>query len=95
MGFNSVLPGCIAACLSWSCGRVCGGAHIYSFLLTHCHLSPAPVPAISLMFYRDDTPHVPNERLGEATVLAIVERLTNLIKVVFPGRTHCLIGGVP
>lgn len=47
------------------------------------------------MFYRDDTPHVPNERLGEATVLAIVERLTNLIKEVFPGRTHCLIGGVP
>ncbi|XP_031234800.1 acid sphingomyelinase-like phosphodiesterase 3b [Mastomys coucha] len=32
----------------------------------------------------DDTPHVPNERLGEATVLAIVERLTNLIKAVFP-----------
>ncbi|XP_070260600.1 acid sphingomyelinase-like phosphodiesterase 3b isoform X1 [Myotis yumanensis] len=32
----------------------------------------------------DDTPHVPNERLGEAAVLKIVERLTNLIREVFP-----------
>ncbi|XP_021499774.1 acid sphingomyelinase-like phosphodiesterase 3b isoform X2 [Meriones unguiculatus] len=32
----------------------------------------------------DDTPHVPNESLGEAAVLAIVERLTNLLREVFP-----------
>ncbi|XP_036304261.1 acid sphingomyelinase-like phosphodiesterase 3b [Pipistrellus kuhlii] len=32
----------------------------------------------------DDTPHVPNERLGEAKVLEIVERLTKLIREVFP-----------
>nr|KAF6380400.1 sphingomyelin phosphodiesterase acid like 3B [Myotis myotis] len=32
----------------------------------------------------DDTPHVPNERLGEAAVLKIVGRLTNLIREVFP-----------
>ncbi|VCW98451.1 unnamed protein product, partial [Gulo gulo] len=32
----------------------------------------------------DDTPHVPNERLGETAVLGIVERLTRLIREVFP-----------
>ncbi|XP_029801725.1 acid sphingomyelinase-like phosphodiesterase 3b [Suricata suricatta] len=32
----------------------------------------------------DDTPHVPNERLGEAAVLGIVARLTRLIREVFP-----------
>lgn len=50
---------------------------------------------VSLVFYRDDTPHVPNEQLGEAAVVAIVERLTNLIREVFPGRTHCLVVSVP
>lgn len=51
--------------------------------------------SVSLVFYRDDTPHVPNEQLGEAAVVAIVERLTNLIREVFPGRTHCLVVSVP
>nr|XP_034359060.1 acid sphingomyelinase-like phosphodiesterase 3b [Arvicanthis niloticus] len=37
-----------------------------------------------ILWTGDDTPHVPNERLGEAAVLSIVERLTNLIKEVFP-----------
>ena len=69
--------------------------HVYSLLLTHCRLSPGPAPTVSLMFYRDDTPHVPNEKLGEAAVLAIVERLTNLVKEVFPGRAPCLIASVP
>ncbi|XP_008064713.1 acid sphingomyelinase-like phosphodiesterase 3b [Carlito syrichta] len=32
----------------------------------------------------DDTPHVPDERLGEAAVLDIVRRLTELIREVFP-----------
>lgn len=50
---------------------------------------------VSLVFYRDDTPHVPNEQLGEAAVVAIVERLTNLIREAFPGRTHCLVVSVP
>ncbi|KAF6345681.1 sphingomyelin phosphodiesterase acid like 3B [Rhinolophus ferrumequinum] len=37
-----------------------------------------------ILWTGDDTPHVPNERLGEAAVLAIVERLTKLIREVFP-----------
>ncbi|NXL00310.1 ASM3B phosphodiesterase, partial [Mesembrinibis cayennensis] len=32
----------------------------------------------------DDTPHVPNEKLGEEKVLHIVENLTSLIKETFP-----------
>ncbi|XP_004603773.2 acid sphingomyelinase-like phosphodiesterase 3b [Sorex araneus] len=38
-----------------------------------------------ILWTGDDTPHVPNEQLGEEAVLAIVERLTNLIREVFPG----------
>ncbi|XP_027482210.1 acid sphingomyelinase-like phosphodiesterase 3b isoform X1 [Zalophus californianus] len=37
-----------------------------------------------ILWTGDDTPHVPNERLGEAAVLGIVERLTGLIREVFP-----------
>ncbi|XP_042636210.1 acid sphingomyelinase-like phosphodiesterase 3b [Orycteropus afer afer] len=37
-----------------------------------------------ILWTGDDTPHVPNEKLGEAAVLEIVERLTNLIREVFP-----------
>lgn len=37
-----------------------------------------------ILWTGDDTPHVPNERLGEAAVLAIVKRLTSLIREVFP-----------
>ncbi|XP_063810636.1 acid sphingomyelinase-like phosphodiesterase 3b isoform X2 [Pseudophryne corroboree] len=37
-----------------------------------------------MSFCRDDTPHVPNEQLGEKAVLEIVEWLTNLIMHVFP-----------
>ncbi|NXW63043.1 ASM3B phosphodiesterase, partial [Eurystomus gularis] len=33
----------------------------------------------------DDTPHVPNEMLGEEKVLHIIENLTSLIKETFPG----------
>ncbi|NXJ85061.1 ASM3B phosphodiesterase, partial [Trogon melanurus] len=33
----------------------------------------------------DDTPHVPNEKLGEEKVLHIIENLTSLIKDTFPG----------
>ncbi|XP_047454340.1 acid sphingomyelinase-like phosphodiesterase 3b [Mugil cephalus] len=33
----------------------------------------------------DDTPHVPNEDLGEEAVLSIVGNLTHIIKAVFPG----------
>ncbi|CAM9787853.1 unnamed protein product [Bubo scandiacus] len=32
----------------------------------------------------DDTPHVPNEKLGEEKVLHIIENLTSLIKEAFP-----------
>ncbi|NXY87109.1 ASM3B phosphodiesterase, partial [Alcedo cyanopectus] len=32
----------------------------------------------------DDTPHVPNEKLGEEKVLYIIENLTSLIKETFP-----------
>ncbi|KAK2490388.1 hypothetical protein MC885_011020 [Smutsia gigantea] len=37
-----------------------------------------------ILWTGDDTPHVADERLGEAAVLAIVERLTKLIREVFP-----------
>ncbi|KAM6239682.1 acid sphingomyelinase-like phosphodiesterase 3b [Porphyrio hochstetteri] len=33
----------------------------------------------------DDTPHVPNEKLGEEKVLHIIENLTSLISETFPG----------
>lgn len=36
------------------------------------------------MFHRDDTPHVPNEDLGEEAVLSIVGNLTSIIKALFP-----------
>uniref|UniRef100_A0A8C8X1B9 Sphingomyelin phosphodiesterase acid like 3B n=1 Tax=Panthera leo TaxID=9689 RepID=A0A8C8X1B9_PANLE len=41
-----------------------------------------------ILWTGDDTPHVPNERLGEAAVLAIVDRLTRLIREVFPGAFY-------
>ncbi|XP_054547154.1 acid sphingomyelinase-like phosphodiesterase 3b, partial [Talpa occidentalis] len=37
-----------------------------------------------ILWTGDDTPHVPDENLGEAVVLGIVERLTRLIREVFP-----------
>ncbi|XP_057355875.1 acid sphingomyelinase-like phosphodiesterase 3b isoform X2 [Manis pentadactyla] len=37
-----------------------------------------------ILWTGDDTPHVADERLGEEAVLAIVERLTKLIREVFP-----------
>lgn len=39
-----------------------------------------------VVFCSDDTPHVPDEKLGEAAVLEIVERLTSLIREAFPGE---------
>uniref|UniRef100_A0A8C8ZL43 Sphingomyelin phosphodiesterase acid like 3B n=1 Tax=Prolemur simus TaxID=1328070 RepID=A0A8C8ZL43_PROSS len=41
-----------------------------------------------ILWTGDDTPHVPNERLGEAAVLEIVGRLTKLIREVFPGAFY-------
>uniref|UniRef100_A0A665SWS5 Acid sphingomyelinase-like phosphodiesterase n=1 Tax=Echeneis naucrates TaxID=173247 RepID=A0A665SWS5_ECHNA len=35
--------------------------------------------------YKDDTPHIPNEDLGENAVLSIVGNLTHIIQQVFPG----------
>lgn len=32
----------------------------------------------------DDTPHVPNEDLGEQSVLSIISNLTYIIRQVFP-----------
>ncbi|XP_062996855.1 acid sphingomyelinase-like phosphodiesterase 3b [Elgaria multicarinata webbii] len=37
-----------------------------------------------ILWTGDDTPHVSDEKLGEETVLGIIEKLTNLIKHVFP-----------
>ncbi|XP_072465645.1 acid sphingomyelinase-like phosphodiesterase 3b isoform X2 [Notamacropus eugenii] len=37
-----------------------------------------------ILWTGDDTPHVPNEKLGEEAVLNIVKRLTELIQLVFP-----------
>ncbi|XP_060480725.1 acid sphingomyelinase-like phosphodiesterase 3b isoform X3 [Panthera onca] len=46
-----------------------------------------------ILWTGDDTPHVPNERLGEAAVLAIVDRLTRLIREVFPGtKVYAALG---
>ncbi|XP_008951650.1 acid sphingomyelinase-like phosphodiesterase 3b isoform X2 [Pan paniscus] len=42
-----------------------------------------------ILWTGDDTPHVPDEKLGEAAVLEIVERLTKLIREVFPGAFYC------
>lgn len=47
------------------------------------------------LFDRDDTPHVPNEQLGEEPVLRIIGNLTHIIKSVFPSMcfiwpTNCL-----
>ncbi|XP_008120933.2 acid sphingomyelinase-like phosphodiesterase 3b isoform X2 [Anolis carolinensis] len=38
-----------------------------------------------ILWTGDDTPHVPDEKLGEESVLGIIKKLTNLIKHVFPG----------
>ncbi|XP_013374992.1 PREDICTED: acid sphingomyelinase-like phosphodiesterase 3b isoform X2 [Chinchilla lanigera] len=43
-----------------------------------------PPPTGLVVFCSDDTPHVPDEKLGEAAVLEIVGRLTSLIREVFP-----------
>lgn len=51
-----------------------------------CPAATSNICAVSA-FPRDDTPHVPNEQLGEEKVLHIIENLTSLIKQVFPGRT--------
>lgn len=39
-----------------------------------------------LLPFRDDTPHVPNENLGEKAVLDIICNLTEIIMQVFPGK---------
>lgn len=36
--------------------------------------------------HRDETPHVPNEYLGEEAVVSIIGNLTQLIKEVFPSK---------
>lgn len=36
--------------------------------------------------FRDDTPHVPNEDLGEKAVLDIIDSLTEIIMRVFPSE---------
>ena len=44
-------------------------------------------PSVVCLF-RDDTPHVPNEDLGEEAVLYIVSNLTHIINQVFPSQVH-------
>uniref|UniRef100_A0A8D2CSI2 Sphingomyelin phosphodiesterase acid like 3B n=1 Tax=Sciurus vulgaris TaxID=55149 RepID=A0A8D2CSI2_SCIVU len=41
-----------------------------------------------ILWTGDDTPHVPDEKLGEAAVLEIVGRLTSLLREVFPGAFY-------
>ncbi|XP_026965293.1 acid sphingomyelinase-like phosphodiesterase 3b [Sagmatias obliquidens] len=41
-----------------------------------------------ILWTGDDTPHVPNENLGEEAVLQIVENLTKLIREAFPGAFY-------
>lgn len=42
---------------------------------------------VILKHYRDDTPHVPNEDLGEEKVINIIGNLTQIITEVFPCKT--------
>lgn len=42
--------------------------------------------AFTALPFRDDTPHVPNEDLGESAVLDIIGNLTEIIMQVFPGK---------
>lgn len=42
---------------------------------------------VILKHYRDDTPHVPNEDLGEEKVINIIGNLTQIITEVFPRKT--------
>lgn len=42
--------------------------------------------ALFVLPLRDDTPHVPNEDLGEEAVLDIVRNLTHIINQVFPSK---------
>lgn len=45
-----------------------------------------------LLPFRDDTPHVPNEDLGERAVLDIIGNLTEIIMQVFPGKRELTKG---
>lgn len=57
---------------------------------SHYTLSASPTlgtnrsPQNFALLLRDDTPHVPNEDLGEEAVLSIISNLTHIIKQVFP-----------
>lgn len=39
-----------------------------------------------VLLLRDDTPHVPNEDLGEEKVLNIISNLTHILNQVFPSK---------
>ncbi|XP_057556926.1 acid sphingomyelinase-like phosphodiesterase 3b isoform X1 [Hippopotamus amphibius kiboko] len=54
---------------------------INSSIYTMKEIEPEPD---FILWTGDDTPHVPNEKLGEVAVLHIVERLTTLIREAFP-----------
>ncbi|XP_053431782.1 acid sphingomyelinase-like phosphodiesterase 3b isoform X2 [Nycticebus coucang] len=46
-----------------------------------------------ILWTGDDTPHVPDEKLGEAAVLEIVGLLTNLVREVFPStKVYAALG---
>lgn len=45
-----------------------------------------------LLPFRDDTPHVPNEDLGERAVLDIIGNLTEIIMQMFPGKRELTKG---
>ncbi|XP_058675602.1 acid sphingomyelinase-like phosphodiesterase 3b [Ammospiza caudacuta] len=59
----------------------------WSLLRSAARAMRARLPAPDFVLWTgDDTPHVPNEQLGEEKVLYIIANLTSLIRETFPGR---------
>lgn len=56
----------------------------HNTLSTSPTVGPNRSPQNFALLLRDDTPHVPNEDLGEEAVLSIISNLTHIIKQVFP-----------
>lgn len=58
----------------------------YFLTFVHIWLHGNASGQVSTLFFflSDDTPHVPNEDLGEQAVLTIISNLTYIIHQVFP-----------
>lgn len=69
-------------------GYVHGSVCVYvTFVYLNIYFLTVYVTCVTLVLFnmaRDDTPHVPNENLGEEAVLSIISNLTSIINQVFP-----------